>query len=120
MPRFDEQASRDVVIDEDRRHARFIADNELMGMKRKNWALPLRTFTSLFLCSMQPLTVAHYPLIYHNTAYVQRRMYVHATTVAHFLIESEPSTHHRTPVPSVRRSRSSPHLLFDCLRVACL
>jgi hypothetical protein len=126
LPRFDEQASRDVVLDEDRRRARFVADNSsLTEMKRKQkkkkWALPLQAFTSLFLSSMKNTQmVAHYPLVYHNTAYVQRRMYVHATTVAHFLIESEPSTHHCTPpVPSVGRSRSSLTCLSACLRVAC-
>jgi hypothetical protein len=120
LPRFDEQASRDVLLDEGRRHARFMGDNSLTDMKRKQkkWALPLRTFTSLFLSSMKNTQmVAHYPLIYHNTAYVQRRMDAHATTVVHFLIESEPSTHHSTPVPSASRSRSS---LTCCLFVCVL
>jgi hypothetical protein len=98
LPRFDEQASRDVVLDEDRRRARFVADSSsVTDMKRKQkkkWpARPLQAFTSLFLSSMKhTLTVAHYPLVYHNTAYVQRRRNAHASTVVHFLIESEPST----------------------------
>jgi hypothetical protein len=124
LPRFDEQASRDVVLDEDRRRARFVADNssltEMKRKQKKKWALPLQAFTSLFLSSMKNTQmVAHYPLVYHNTAYVQRRMYAHATTVVHFLIESEPSTHHCTLLRSLQSGGLAHPLtcLSACLRV---
>jgi hypothetical protein len=76
LPRFDEQASKSVVIDEDARHAAF---GETPESKAKKDAL-----------------VFAYPSTDFDTAYVlpasRRNSSADSVTVVHFLIDCEPSS----------------------------